>query len=84
MCLQFCGLDRIELCEGAAGGFAIDAPAAEAEAPALHMFGGGFDYEFRAKRLPRQVLATAPAALSAGHPLACAIRVSGFSRSFHG
>ena len=39
------------------------------EAAALHVVVSDFDYQFRTQRLPRQVLASAPAALAPGHAL---------------
>src|SRR6266404_2649956 len=40
------------------------------EASALHVLISDFDHQLRSQRLPRQVLALAPAALATGHAMA--------------
>ena len=61
--------DDLELSEGAVAPALVGPPAAElrgvAEARALHVIVGDLDHELRAERLPRKILALAPAALGA-------------------
>ena len=68
-----CGGDDLELRVGAVARRLVGAPAAElrgvAEARALHVVVGDLDHELGAQRLPREVLALAPAALRARHAL---------------
>src|SRR5271154_5006429 len=42
-----------------------------AESRALHMLVCNFDYQLGPERLPRQILAVAPTALTSRHPMRC-------------
>src|SRR5437762_6532213 len=68
---QLRGNDDLELVVGAGLGIAVGAPALEvgrvAEALALHVLVGDLANKLGAQRLPRHVLALAPAAEPAGH-----------------
>src|SRR5271167_3512139 len=44
-----------------------------AESLALHMLICNFDYQLGPERLPRQILAVAPTALTSRHPMRCVI-----------
>ena len=65
--------NHFELGIGAVAGFFVGAPPSKlrhvAEAGALHVLICDFHHQFRPQRLPRQVLALAPAALSARHAM---------------
>ena len=71
--------DDLELRVGAVARRLVRPPAPElrgvAEARALHVVVGDLDDELGSQRLPREVLALAPAALRAGPALAAALRV---------
>src|SRR5277367_1255860 len=43
------------------------------ESRALHMLVCNFDYQLGPERLPRQILAVAPTALTSRHPMRCVI-----------
>src|SRR5579864_3691899 len=62
-----------QLCVGAVTRLLVRPPSSKvrqvAEAGALHMFVSDFDYQLGPQRLPRQVLALAPAALAARHAM---------------
>jgi hypothetical protein len=43
------------------------------ESRALHMLVCNLDYQFGSERLPGQILAVTPTALTSGHPMRCVI-----------
>src|SRR6202042_2032672 len=65
--------DDFELRIGAVAGLLVRAPPSKmrhvTEAGSLHVLVSDFDHELGSQRLPRQILALAPAALATGHAM---------------
>src|ERR1700683_2215929 len=70
-CRQFLRSNNFELGIGTIAGIFVRAPSAELcrmpEATSLHVIVSNFYNQFRPQWFPRQILALAPATLSAGH-----------------
>src|SRR4051812_20583508 len=78
---QLLRCDDLELREGAVARLLVGAPPSKLrgvpETTALHVVVGNLDHQLRTQRLPRKVLALAPAAHPTGHALSSGVAVTG-------